>query len=101
MSDDRTTPRTFYRGVVNSIPQYTPGLRTLNFDLILQIHRSEASSKPRSGNRSRIHYCTEHCRRYDSNSLYPDQARFQSGCDFQKRQTTFAPRERESKAGDQ
>jgi len=34
MSDDRTTPRTFYRGVVNSIPQYTPGLRTLQSHLL-------------------------------------------------------------------
>ena len=36
-------------------------------------------SKPRSGNRSRIHYGTEHCGRYDSVSLHPDQAQFQSG----------------------
>ena len=38
---------------------------------------------------------------YDSNSLHPDQARFQSGYDVQQRRTAFAPGERESKAGDQ
>jgi len=102
MGDDRTTPRTFYRGVVNTIPQHTPGLRRLHLDLIfLQIHRSETLSKPRSGNRSRIHYGTDHCRCYDSISLHPHPAQFQSGCDFQKRRTTFARREQESKAGDQ